>query len=74
VHLLFFDNDNRMRCRFLNTENIIIYKSDFPMNILNRYVARSFLATFFMSIFVLTFGMTGGNLMKVFDYISRGIP
>ncbi len=44
------------------------------MKILNWYVAKSFLATFFMAIAVLTFGMTGNNLIKVFDYVSEGVP
>lgn len=44
------------------------------MKILNFYITRSFLATFLMAIAILTFGMTGANLMKVFDYLSRGIP
>ena len=44
------------------------------MRILNFYIAKNFLATFLMAIGVLTFGMTGANLMKVFDYLARGIP
>ncbi|MBE6355840.1 MAG: YjgP/YjgQ family permease [Lentisphaerae bacterium] len=44
------------------------------MRCLNWYVTKSFLITFFMAILVLTFAMTGANLIKVLDYISRGIP
>ena len=44
------------------------------MRCLNGYVTKSFLVTFFMAILVLTFAMTGANLIKVLDYISRGIP
>ena len=43
------------------------------MFILNWYVTKNFLATFAMSIVVLTFAMTGANLMKVIEYISQGI-
>ena len=44
------------------------------MRILNWYVTKSFLVTFFMAILVLTFAMTGANLVKVLDYLSQGIP
>ena len=44
------------------------------MKILNWYVTRGFLVAFFMAIGVLTFGMTGANLVKVLDYVSHGIP
>lgn len=44
------------------------------MFILNWYVTKNFLATFLMAILILTFGMTGAQLMKVFDFIARGIP
>ena len=44
------------------------------MFILNWYVTKNFLATFSMAIVVLTFAMTGANLMKVIEYISQGIP
>jgi len=40
---------------------------------LNWYVTRGFLVAFFMAIGVLTFGMTGANLVKVLDYVSQGI-
>ena len=43
------------------------------MFILNWYVTKNFLATFGMAIVVLTFAMTGANLMKVIEYISQGI-
>ena len=40
---------------------------------LNFYVAKSFLYTFVMAMGVLTFGMTGARLVKVFEYISNGV-
>ena len=43
------------------------------MFILNWYVTKNFLATFTMSIVVLTFAMTGANLMRVIEYISQGL-
>ncbi len=44
------------------------------MKILNLYVTRGFLLAFCMAIGILTFGMTGANLVKVLDYVSQGIP
>lgn len=44
------------------------------MKTLNLYVTKNFLTTFLMSIGILTFGMTGARLVKVFDYISNGVP
>lgn len=44
------------------------------MRTLNRYVTTSFLITFGMAILILTFAMAGANLLKVLDYVSRGIP
>ena len=44
------------------------------MKTLNLYVAKAFLATFMTAIGILTFGMTGARLMKVFEYISSGVP
>ena len=41
---------------------------------LNLYVTKAFLATFITAIGILTFGMTGARLMKVFEYISSGVP
>ena len=43
------------------------------MKTLNWYVTRGFLVAFFMAIGILTFGMTGANLIKVLDYVSQGI-
>lgn len=43
------------------------------MKTLNRYVLRGFLLAFSMAIVILTFGMTGANLVKVLDYVSQGI-
>ena len=42
------------------------------MSILNWYVLRGFLVAFGMAILILTFGMTGANLIKVLDLISEG--
>ena len=44
------------------------------MKILNWYITKSFFSTFLMAISILTFGMTGAQLMKAFDYLSQGIP
>ena len=44
------------------------------MKTLNWYVTRGFLLAFSMAIVILTFGMTGANLVKVLDYVSQGIP
>lgn len=44
------------------------------MKTLNIYVTKGFLATFLMAMGILTFGMTGARLMKVFEYISSGVP
>ena len=43
------------------------------MFILNWYVTKNFLATFSMAIVVLTFAMTGANLMRVITYVSQGV-
>ena len=43
------------------------------IKILNWYVTRGFLLAFSMAIAILTFGMTGANLIKVFDLVSQGI-
>ncbi|MDR0933235.1 MAG: LptF/LptG family permease [Victivallales bacterium] len=43
------------------------------MKILNWYVTRGFFLAFGMAIVILTFGMTGANLIKVFDLVSQGI-
>ena len=44
------------------------------MRLLNWYVTRGFLVAFAMAIGVLTFAMTGANMVKVLDYIAQGIP
>ena len=44
------------------------------MWILNWYVTRGFLLAFFMAIGILTFGMTGANIVKVLDFLAQGIP
>ena len=43
------------------------------MKTLNTYVTRGFLLAFLMSIGILTFGMTGANLVKVLEFVSQGI-
>lgn len=40
---------------------------------LNFYVMKNFLYTFLMAMLVLTFGMTGARLIKVFEIISQGV-
>jgi LPS export ABC transporter permease LptF len=44
------------------------------MKTLNWYVTKNFIITFFASIGILTFGMMGGRLIKIFEFISRGVP
>ena len=44
------------------------------MSILNRYVVKNFMVAFAMAILILTFAMTGANLIRVLDFVSRGIP
>jgi len=44
------------------------------MKTLNLYVTKAFLVTFVMAIGVLTFGMMGARLIKIFDFLSRGVP
>jgi lipopolysaccharide export system permease protein len=44
------------------------------MWILNWYVTRGFLLAFCMAIGILTFGMTGANIVKVLDFLAQGIP
>jgi lipopolysaccharide export system permease protein len=44
------------------------------MKILNLYVARGFLATFFMALGILTFGMMGARLVKIFEFVTQGVP
>lgn len=44
------------------------------MKTLNIYVLKNFLITFGMAIGVLTFVMMGARLVKIFEFISRGIP
>lgn len=44
------------------------------MKTLNVYVLKNFIITFGMAIGVLTFVMMGARLVKIFEYISQGIP
>ena len=44
------------------------------MRLLNGYVTKGFLFAFFMAMGILTFAMTGANLVRVFDVVKQGIP
>lgn len=44
------------------------------MKTLNFYVVKNFVTTLVVAIGVLTFGMLGVHLIKIFEYIARGIP
>ena len=44
------------------------------MRILTTYITRQFLLTFFITLVVFLFVMAGGNVFKVIDLFSRGVP
>lgn len=44
------------------------------MRTLNIYIAQQFVAILAAAIGILTFGMLGGNLIQVFNYIAQGVP
>ncbi|MCK5844500.1 MAG: LptF/LptG family permease [Victivallales bacterium] len=44
------------------------------MRILNIYITKDFVLVLLMSIMVVTFGIMGANVLKIFGAISRGIP
>ena len=44
------------------------------MKTLNLYVLKNFLLTFLAGLGILSFGMAGGRLIKIFEYISSGVP
>lgn len=44
------------------------------MRTLNLYITRSFLAILIAAIGVITFGMIGGNLIKIFESLAKGVP
>ncbi len=44
------------------------------MKTLNIYVTRGFLGTFCMALGILTFGMMGARLVKIFELLSQGMP
>ena len=44
------------------------------MRILNLYVTKNFILILLMSILIVTFGIMGANVLKIFEAISRGIP
>ncbi|MDD3118783.1 MAG: LptF/LptG family permease [Victivallales bacterium] len=44
------------------------------MRIIHLYITRSFLVTFGMAMFLLSFGLVGAKMVKVFEYLSRGVP
>ena len=44
------------------------------MKTLNIYVTKNFILVLLMAILIVTFGIMGANMLKVFQAISRGIP
>ena len=44
------------------------------MKILNTYVTKDFISTGIMAVIVMTFGMMGVHLIKIFQALSKGIP
>lgn len=44
------------------------------MRILNLYITKDFILVLLMSIFIVTFGIMGASVLKIFKAISRGIP
>lgn len=44
------------------------------MYILNWYITKNYLVTFLMAIGVLTFGMAGAQLLKIFNFLAQGVP
>lgn len=44
------------------------------MKTLNLYVTRSFVITFVMTMGILTFGLLGARLVKIFELLSKGVP
>jgi lipopolysaccharide export LptBFGC system permease protein LptF len=44
------------------------------MKTLNIYVTKNFIMVLLMAILIVTFGIMGANILKVFEAISRGIP
>lgn len=44
------------------------------MKRLNWYITKSYLTTFVMAIGILSFGMTGAQLMKSIEYFTQGVP
>ncbi|NOY74183.1 MAG: LptF/LptG family permease [Kiritimatiellaeota bacterium] len=44
------------------------------MKILNIYITKDFVLVLLMSIMIVTFGIMGANVLKIFGAISRGIP
>lgn len=71
---IFFYGENGKTFRHIRrgNRNIICRKN--KMKILNFYVVKSFISTFLMALGILSFGMAGARLMKVFQYISSGVP
>ena len=59
---------------YFDLSGVITGKLRNKMKTLNLYVLKSFLVTFGMAIGVLTFVMMGARLVKIFEYISQGIP
>ena len=44
------------------------------MKILNLYVTKNFLLTLVVSIIIVLFGVMGARALKVFEFISKGVP
>ena len=44
------------------------------MKTLNLYITKAFFSSFLTAIGILTFGMTGARLLKVFEYLANGMP
>lgn len=63
-----------LECCTVIRETWCVVRGYVIMRILNIYVTKDFVYTAAVSIIVLTFGMMGLNLLKVFDYLSRGLP
>ena len=51
----------------VKNNRIMMELKNIMLKTLNWYIAKNFLITFIAAIGVLTFGMTGARLVKVFD-------
>lgn len=71
--MIFFPPEKKLR-RDIRTGKTTIKQKETFMKILNFYVLKNFIITFIMALGILSFGMAGGRLMQVFEYISNGVP